>query len=396
MRRDAACVFWQHWYVRWLVLIVLMGCADQQSVDERERARLLTLPPVWTAAARAERCPRPALRAPVTGDGSPRLHVLYDNNSPEVRCLERVKELRTELGPCLPEEHCGPQTLATIKPHTDIVEACAPLYAVVEELAHASEACSPTGDDDSVVPDGALAFFSLSNAVRIEVAPYAASGQLGEASARVLDAIRFADDFGRKGTVLGAEFSTKVASRLVDTLDELAIDPRLTADEARTIARDLDTLLASAPRWDAIMREDQVWTANFAVSHSPDAVPLLAILEAQRRDIRRVCSGTLRDCVEHLDDVKDDHAADFKDYAQHLAQRDSGLAFVRMQIELRLARPEDCADPVRRRAILQPWAGRAVVGDEREPIVTPPAWERAAADRPRSVPRVLRCVPALP
>ena len=383
-----------------MVLIVLMGCADQQGIGESERARLLTMPPVWTAAARAERCPRPALRSPITGDGSARLKVLYDKNSPEWRCLARVSELRNELGPCLPEEHCepqtlGPLTLATVRPYTDIIEACAPLYTAIEELAHASEACSPTGDDDSVTDERARAFLSLSNAVRIEVAPYAASGQLGEASARVLDAMRFADDFGRKGTVLGAAFSTLVASRLVDTLDELAIDPRLTADEARAIARDLDTLLASAPRWDAITRKDQVWVANFAVSHSPDAVPLLAILEAQRRDIRRVCSGTLRDCVEHLDDVKEDHAADFKDYAQHLAQRDSGLAFVRMQIELRLARPEDCADPVRRRAILQPWADRAVVGDEREPIVTPPTWEYAPADRPRSVPRVLHCVPAL-
>ena len=63
---------------------------------------------------------------------------------------------------------------------------------------------------------------------------------------------------------------------------------------------------------------------------------------------------------------------DFKDYARRLGTRDAALTFVRMQIELRLARPEDCADPVRRRAILAPWADRVVVGDEHEPVVMPP------------------------
>lgn len=378
-----------------MVLIMLMGCGDRGGIGASERGWLLAMPPVWTAAARAERCPRPALRTPITGDGSARLQMLNDKNSPERRCLARVKELRTELGPCMPKEHCGPQTLATLKPHADLVEACAPLYAAIEELAHATEACSPTGEHDSIEDDAALAFYSLSNAVRIEVAPHAAKGQLGEASARVLDAMRFADDFGRKSTILGVAFSTVVASRLVDTLDELAIDPRLTANEARAIARDLDTLLASPPRWDAIMRQEQVWVANFAASHNEDMVPELAILDAQARGIRRVCSGTLRDCVEHLDEVKVEDAADFKEYAQHFAQRDSALAFVRMQIELRLATPEDCSDPVHRREILKPWADRAVVGDEREPVVTPPMWERVPADLPRTVPRVLRCVPAI-
>jgi hypothetical protein len=210
----------------------------------------------------------------------------------------------------------------------------------------------------------------------------------------VLDAMRFADDLGRKSPVPGAMLSTAHAIRLVDTLDELAIDPRLTADEARAIARDLDTLLASAPRWDAIMRQETASVAGFLGARKEDMVPELALLETQARGIRRVCSGTLRDCVEHLDAVKVEGLADFKEYAQRLGMRDSALAFVRMQIELRLAPPEACANPVQRRAILQPWADRAVVGDEYEPVVTPPAWQRAKDDKPRPFPRVLRCVPA--
>src|SRR5262245_44401212 len=122
-----------------MVLIVLLGCGDR-GISESERTRLLVMRPVWIAAVRAERCPRPALRMPITGDGSGQLQTLSDRTSPERQCLARVRELRPELGPCMPNEHCGALTLATIQPHPDVVEACAPLYATVEALAHASEA----------------------------------------------------------------------------------------------------------------------------------------------------------------------------------------------------------------------------------------------------------------
>jgi hypothetical protein len=376
-----------------IALIVLMGCGDR-GISAGERGRLLAMRPVWVAAAKAERCLRPALRAPVTGDGAIRLHALIDKSSPERKCLARVKELRDELGPCLPQQRCGPQTLSTLKPHTDVVEACAPLYAAIEELAHTSEACSPTPDMRWQDFDEVDLFGPLGNAIRLEVAPHVANGQLGQASRHVLDAMRFADDLGRKGTLVGAMLSTWVMSRLVDTLDELATDPRLTTDDARAIARDLDVLLASAPRWDTIMRQEQAWVADFAASHSEDMVPELAILEARARGIKRVCSGTLRDCVDHLDDVQVGQGIDFKPYARRFGMRDGGLAFVRMQVELRLTTPEVCADPIRRRALLQPWAERAVVGDGREPVVTPPAWQLDPQDQLRLKPRTLRCVHA--
>jgi hypothetical protein len=332
------------------------------------------------------------LRTPTTGDVSARLLRLNnDKSSPEARCLARVKELQTELGPCLPGQQCGPQTLATIKPHDDVVEACAPLYATIDAVAHASEACSPSDSaDDLDIPP--LAW--LGNAVRLEVAPLVAKGQLGEASARVLDAMRLADDYGRKGTILGASFSIFIMSRLVDTLDEIAVDPRLTPDDARAMAHDLDVLLASAPRWDAIMRQEHVSVAAFLTSHGEEIVPVLADFETQDRDIRRVCSGTLRDCVTHYDEISGESATAFKAYAQRLGMRDSALAFLRMQIELRLAPASVCFDRSRRRALLQPWADRAVVGDEPQPVVTPPMWERSSDYKPRSVPHVLRCVTA--
>jgi hypothetical protein len=347
--------------------------------------------PVWSAAVRAERCPRPALRTPASGDASARLLRLNDKSSAEARCLARVKELRNELGPCLPGQQCGPQTLATVKPHDDVVAACAPLYATIEAVAHASAVCSPTDSaDDFDVPSIA----SLGNAVRLEVAPLVAEGRLGEAATRVLDAMRLADDYGRKGAILESAFSIFVMSRLVDTLDEIVVDPRLTLDDARAMARDLDVLLASAPRWDAIMRQEHVSVAAFLASRSEDIVPVLAVFEPQDRDIRRMCSGTLRDCVAHYDEISGEGATAFKAYAQRLGMRESALAFLRMQIELRLAPASACFDRSRRRALLQPWADRAVVGDEPEPVVTPPMWERDSDYRPRPVPHVLRCVSA--
>ena len=315
-------------------------------------------------------------------------------SSSEYKCLARVPyELRTETT-CTAAEQCRAQTLASLKPHPELVEACAPLYSAITEIAHTTEACSPSGETNELVDEDIVNFYAVANAVRIEVAPLAARGELGEAATRVLDAIRFVDDLGRKGTVLGSALSTSAAGRLADTLDELATDPRLTDDDARAIARDLDVLLASSPRWDAVMRQEQATSAKTAPLMRTDMIPVLAILDAQAPGIQRVCSGTLRDCVEHLDEVHVEGAADFKEFAQRLGRRDSALAFVRMQIALRLAPPADCSNPARRRAILQPWADRAVVGEGRDPVVTPPAWQINPTDPPRLVPRALRCVHA--
>lgn len=372
-------------------LVLVMACSGDHGIGASERGRLLAMRQVWIAEARAERCPRPALREPVAGNASARLEALNDKSSPARRCLALLddpqKSLRTELGPCLPKEHCGPLTLATVKPHPDLVEACQPLYADIAATAHANEACANVfaWDLASIGP-----LVQISNAVRLEVASLAADGKLGEASARVLDAMRFADDLARKGALIGAAMSIVAMQRLVNTLDEIAIDPRLTIEEARSIARDLDVLLETSPRWDAIMRQERAFAATELARHD-DTVPELARLETEDLAIRRVCSGTLRACVEHYDEVP--NGAILKPYVQGLGARDSALAFVRMQIELRLARAEVCADAARREAILQPWADRAVVGDEPEPVVTLPLWQRDPATL-NSTPRTLRCVPA--
>ena len=143
------------------------------------------------------------------------------------------------------------------------------------------------------------------------------------------------------------------------------------------------------------MRQEDAWGATFAVAHSHDPMPSLARFDARERGLQRLCRGTLQDCVEHIEAVDVGGANVFIDYAKRLGHRDYLLAFVRMQIELRLARPENCNNPLRRRARVQPWADRAIVGDEAEPVVTPPPWQRITASEQTHAPRVLHCVPAM-
>src|ERR1700742_2283 len=165
MRVSFRAAIWHDRCVRYaMVLVLLIACGDR-GIGENERAWLLALPPVWTAAAHAERCERPALRTPVTGNGSARLERLGDKSSPQRACLARVREgLRIELLPCQPNQPWLPHTLATIKPHPELVAACAPLYALIEDNAYASEACAETAKWED---EGLADLYAIGNAVRI-------------------------------------------------------------------------------------------------------------------------------------------------------------------------------------------------------------------------------------
>ena len=383
-----------------LLLIALFGCANE--IGECERVRVLTMRSAWIAVARAERCPRPALRPPVTGDGSALLVGLRDKHSPEGQCLARVSALHRELEPCEPGEGCPLTKLESLKPHPEILMACAPLYDKIERIAHANEACSPMTLDDDVTSDLGASVFALDHAVRIQIAPLVTKGEIGAAARHVIDAMRFSDDYGRKGTLIGPMMTVAMATDLVGTLDELLVDPRLTRDGARAIARDLEVLLASGPTFDAIMRQEDAWLAKNidGMSQVKDIVPELLALEQRARGVRRACSRTLRECAEQLGEVKVDGplGAILDHYARRLGARDYALTFARMQAELRIASPEDCNDPTRRRAVLAKWLtpDQAVLGDELEPIVSPPAWQRKStnSDWPKQLPWVLKCIPA--
>lgn len=102
------------------VLLVLVGCGDK--IGAEERARVMTMRSAWVAAARAERCERPALRAPAGNDASVVLARMNVRTSPGGACLAQFVD---------PKDH--PEHLA----------ACEPLFESIERVAHASETCSP-------------------------------------------------------------------------------------------------------------------------------------------------------------------------------------------------------------------------------------------------------------
>ncbi len=378
------------------LLVLIAGCGSEARVDADERARLVAKGSAWIASARAEPCPRPALRTPVTGDGSALLLGLRDRNSPEGRCLARVSRLRDELAPCAAGRVCALPKLETLKPYPEVLESCAPLYDKISRVAHASEACSPSNLDIGLNDDDAFVL-ALDHAVRIQIAPLVRTGDLGAAAGHVIDAMRFSDDYGRKAVLIGSMVSVAMTTRLVATLDEILVDPRLATEDARAIARGLDVLLASGPTFGAMVRQEDAWVAkNIEGFAKPEEfVPELLKIEQRARNVSRVCNDMLRACVERLGQVTVDDTLTFTDYARRLGERDFVLTFARMQTELRIAGAEVCADPARRRSLLSKWLAseQASMGEEHEPIVSQPMWQRIKDDR-QTRSWALRCVPA--
>jgi hypothetical protein len=414
------------------VLVVTRLVRDEDPrtlVDANERTRALAMGAAWLTPAETARCPRPALREPVTGDGSPLLAGVIDRQSPETRCLERAGTLQLQACAIVP---CPMIELGSLAPHPEIVEACTPLYDKIARLAHATEACSPTHagayDMDAVTEP----FIWLAYAVRLRIAPLVANGDLAVAARHVTDAVRFADDRGRSTVLADAMISLAVSKDLADTLDELLADPRLTADDARAIARDLDVLLASMPAFGEVVRQEAVWIATHDelpsdLTHDREQDRALRILGVERwlHDFDRTCKGvSLRACVERLqatapssvtgpDELErvlrsglDDDAVRERviqllasdlhvlmpAYAGRFGYQELALIALRMQAELRTASVEECRDPERRRARLAKWLRDDItLGNEAEPTLSPPAWQ-SHQQTPPGPPRVLRCI----
>ena len=66
-------------------------------LDANGRAMAFATSAAMQTAARTERCPRPALREPATGDGTSLIATVADPTSRESRCLAAVSKLRQEL-----------------------------------------------------------------------------------------------------------------------------------------------------------------------------------------------------------------------------------------------------------------------------------------------------------
>lgn len=412
--------------------------AHRTLLDANGRANAFAVSAAIQKAARTERCPRPALREPTTGDGSLLIAAVVDPASREAQCLTAVAKLRMDLDRCT-QHPCPTLALASLPSRPDLVDECAALYQTIADSAHATEACSPERADtydvnDALSDKSMLGLLAIPLAVRLRIAPLVANGELRDAAHQITAAIRYVDDYGRAGVLIAAMIAKVSTGPLLDTLAEILADQRLTADEARAIARDLDILLATGPSFDSMMRQETAWVVAL-VEHEQQAMhPITNDLEQDRalsllgieyglRTIERACKGkSLHHCVENLpappgdtyeepdfeaelrsglDDaeVRDRVVALignaqyglFTPYARKLGEREFALVASRMQAELRTLTVDECGDPQRRRARLATWLVDGIeLGDESEPAVRPAPWQ--IADRYPTTQRVLRCL----
>jgi len=267
-----------------LVMLLLRHHEPRQILSEEDRAHARALRAIWDAERNVRRCPRAPLREPTIGDGSALLAFDY---TAEQACWSHVHALRDEMVPSCKKWPCPRAKLAALRAHPEAIAACASLYRRIEGVAHAREACSPVHADEAFFGLGAIL---VADAVRIEIVPLLEAGDLGAAAFDVLDAMRFADDLGRKSIASGAMISSSQLERLGETLVEILADPRLSARDARAITLDLDVLIATGPRFQDTLRAEAMWPSE----------PLGVLVGARRLAYYEEVCTTLEECITRL------------------------------------------------------------------------------------------------
>lgn len=281
-------------------------------LDEPERMRASSLAIDLWANAIAARCPRPALREPMNGDGSQILVAFTMHESPESQCLLSLEQLAKEL---LPERRCEKPRrcfipFAALAARAQTVEryavTCAPLYATIARVARSSEACSPVRPPNDELGDD-LHVRHIALAVRIQIVRLVEHGELLAAARHVTDAMRAIDDYSRGADTLTAMVSVSSFQPLAEILRELLADPRLTTADIAAIGRDLDVLHASAPTFDAMARTRAARVASFLAQKDPDEIPndgsavlVLGVVRWLERVDRACRDKSARVCADNL------------------------------------------------------------------------------------------------
>lgn len=248
-----------------LVLAARYAPDRMELVSSAERARTAALFDRWLAASRAERCERPALREPTTGDGAGDYAILersphQSHHTAMPPCLSMVSRLRKELE----DEHCKGlpcrvTPLLALRPHPEVLAQCADLFAAIERHAHTTRSCSPAVPEaEMFVLEPPFGLMFVARAVRLEIAPLVARGELGHAARHVTDAMRYAEDYTRNTPLSGVMVGRSQQWQLAATLDEILSDPRLRGDDARAIVRDLDVLGVSPPSLADVWRAEVI------------------------------------------------------------------------------------------------------------------------------------------
>lgn len=372
-----------------LVLAVLREPDRMQLVGPAERARSAALFDSWLAASRAERCERPALRTPTTGDGRgdyPEFvaRLEPDRTTPLAACRETLRKVRDQVEKTCTRGPCPLVPLGQLRPHPEVLERCAGLFDVIERHAHTTRSCSPIAPEYAMLFDlPAFSLFDVPRAVRLEIAALVARGALGDAARAVTNAMLFVADYGRDGAIVSVMSARAAEAQLLRTVDELLADPRLTAGDARAIVRDLDIVRSVPMRFDHVMRAeilamttylDTIEMAGAGLTGDRQQDRALMILAHERwlALYDRTCSdATLAVCVAKLRAIHAIAPADigadyqpllhsswdpdlvrervidqlvgtrqlFDEYAQRMAMSDAWLAAVRARAAARAAQP---------------------------------------------------------
>lgn len=413
-----------------VVAMVAFGLVREEPprvvLDADELAHAERLERTWRAIANAPRhCPRPPLRGPATGDGSALLAGLRDARSPEALCLAAVG--RHEDARCA-HTPCPAITIASTAAPPGLLASCAPLYDAIAKLATTSAACSPEGAATFDEREMTVSIVRFSDAVRIQIGTLVAGGDLEDAARRVIDAVRFADDYGRHAVLYGAMIARALGYKLTLALDEILVDPRLTTDGALGIARDLDVVLASSPEFRDVVRAEAHWIAMrdlpYAFTGDPVQDRALLVLGQERwlRTYDEACHGRApAACVEALaasappetdapwdhgpalreldrararDRIVDEISATYhrlaSTYVRAFHHRWYALTVARMQAELRTLDLATCRDAARRREHLARWLVDGLTLDAAAWTVQPPAWLRT--NYQPAAARTLRCI----
>lgn len=254
-------------------LLVLAGryAPDQMRiVSPDDVAHANALYDSWLTASRAERCERPALREPITGDGRGDYAEFVApfepaRKTPLAPCRDALWKVRDEIEAIAKCKRapCPLTPLGRLRPHPDVVERCAGVLDVIERHAHTTRSCSPIAPElaiSTLMP--AYSLFDIPRLVRLQIAPLVLQGRLAEAARDVTNAMQFVTDYGRNGALVSLIEGRAAADHLARTLEELLDDPRLPADDARVIARDLDIVFAAPEPFDHVMRAEILATTS--------------------------------------------------------------------------------------------------------------------------------------
>ena len=267
-----------------LVMLLLRHHEPRQILSEEDRAHARALRAIWDAESRVARCPRSHEHG--------WSHLIDHDARP---CMRAVVSLRDEMVVPCEREPCPRIPLAALRPHPEVIAACASVYRHIEE----GDVCSTLESVWDFHVETPVVNFP--DAVRVQIVPLVAAGDVGAAAAKVLDAMYRTADFGRHSMPSGSFIAMAQLDLLGHTLHELLIDPRLSRRDARLITHGLDLLVTRVPRFQDMLRASAIDVAFGPMPEDEDQDLTVLIAERRLQRFAEACATAApEDCARRL------------------------------------------------------------------------------------------------